>query len=95
MSGTKRICSNHQKKWGKGKIASGELENMKYNEWDATRKMSLMKDEVESISVVQTIQQTVCATGYLQEMVLKVEKIESLKILGMKCFLHKKLNHVL
>ena len=50
-----------------------------------------MKDEVESISVVQTIQQTACATGYLQEMVFKVEKIESLNILGMKCFLHKKI----
>lgn len=68
---------------------------MKYNDRDASRKISLMKDEVESISVVQIIQQTSCATGYLQEMVLKVEKIESLKILGWKCFLHKKLNHVL
>ena len=68
---------------------------MKYNDRDASRKISLMKDEVESISVVQIIQQTSCAPGYLQEMVLKVEKIESLKILGWKCFLHKKLNHVL
>ena len=68
---------------------------MKYNDRDASRKISLMKDEVESISVVQIIQQTSCATGYLQEIVLKVEKIESLKILGWKCFLHKKLNHVL
>ena len=68
---------------------------MKYNDRDASRKISLMKDEVESISVVQIIQQTSCATDYLQEMVLKVEKIESLKILGWKCFLHKKLNHVL
>lgn len=68
---------------------------MKYNDRDATRKISLMKDEVESISVVQTIQQIACTTGYLQEMVVKVEKLESLKVLGWKCFLHRKLNHIL
>ena len=54
-----------------------------------------MKDEVESISVVQTIQQIACATGYLQEMVVKVEKLESLKVLEWKRFLHRKLNHIL